>query len=162
MESPLDPAIVMARRLRAAALIALGSLVTFGAVELWSERTSQQWIVGVKLAQTGVVAWTLLRLRRPQPWSEIARICLLFIGTLLVAAPAAAIGRGDPTTLPVLLVMIATASASLVPWGAAYQTAVATIALASLLIDYVALDALRAGFPFPGLPILITFIVSIF
>jgi hypothetical protein len=162
MESPLDPAIVMARRLRAAALIALGSLVSFAAVELYAERDHQGWVVGVKLVQAGVVVWTLLRLRRPLPWNEIARICLLFIGTLLVSAAAAAIGRGDTTTLPVLLVMIAMASAALVPWGAVYQTAVALVALLALLVDYLALDALHTGFPFPGLPILVTFVVSIF
>src|SRR4029453_9497543 len=75
---------------------------------------------------------------------------------------AAAIGRGDTTTLPVLLVMIAMASAALVPWGAVYQTAVALVALLALLVDYLALDALHTGFPFPGLPILVTFVVSIF
>ena len=162
MESSVDPAVVMARRLRTAALIALGSLASFAAVELYGERSNPGWVLGVKAVQTSIVLWMLLQLRRPQPWEHIARICLVFIGTMLLSASAAAIGRGDTTTLPVLLVMIAMASAVLVPWGAAYQSAVALLALVALVIDYVALGGLAVGFPFPGLPILVTFAVSIF
>jgi two-component system sensor histidine kinase/response regulator len=162
MEPSVDSAVVMARRLRAAALIALGSLASFAAVELHGERVNPAWVVGVKSVQASVVVWTLLALRRPQSWERIARICLVFVGTLLLSASVAAIGRGDTTTLPVLLVMIAMASAVLVPWGAPYQSAVALLALVALVMDYVALGGLGVGFPFPGLPILLTFVVSIF
>jgi PAS domain S-box-containing protein len=162
MEGTLEVAQTMARRLRAAALIALGSLTTFGIVELYAARSHPVWILGVKGAQLGVVLWMLLRLRRPHGWTEIAQLCLVFIGTLMLSASAAAIGRHDTTTLPVLLVMIAMASAALVPWGARYQAAVAATALVALLVDYAALGALDTGFPFPGLAILVTFGVSIF
>jgi PAS domain S-box-containing protein len=58
--------------------------------------------------------------------------------------------------------MMAMASAVLVPWGAWYQAGVALVALVALLADYAALGGLAIGFPFPGLPILVTFAVSIF
>jgi PAS domain S-box-containing protein len=162
MESSVDPALVMTRRLRAAALIALGSLVTFAAVELYGERADPSWVAAVKGLQIAIVLWMVVRLRHPQTWDQIARLCFVFIGSLLLCASAAAIVRGDATTLPLLLVMMAMASAVLVPWGAGYQTGVAFIALLALLADYAALGGLAVGFPFPGLPILVTFAVSIF
>jgi len=161
VQAEIDPAAVIARRLRAAALIALGSLVTFAAVDLYAH-TDRVWSAFVKVAQMGIVLWTLVRLRRPRPWREVATTCLVFVASLLSCACLASILRGDTTTLPVLLVMIVMASAVLVPWGARHQVVLAAVGLSALGVQCALLGGVSAAFPFPGLPVIVTLAASVF
>jgi PAS domain S-box-containing protein len=162
VQAEIEPATVIARRLRAAALIALGSLVTFAAVDLYGQRAGREWSAIVKVAQMSIVLWTLVRLREPRPWHEVATVCLVFVASLLSSACLASSMRGDTTTLPVLIVMIVMASAVLVPWGIRHQSVLALVALGALGVQCALLGGVTAVFPFPGLPIVVTLAVSVF
>ena len=155
-----DDVEVLARRIHGASLIAVAALLVFGTIDL--VRGTPWWVPLVKGVQLLIVLLALVRVQRRRDRASMMRTAFVFVGGLVAVAAAASIGRGDAGTIPVLLVMITLCSAALVPWGPRYQAALAAVACAALLAVYAALGHVAAGFPFPGLAVLLVCAVSVF
>ena len=157
-----DAPLVLARRLRAAALIAFVALPIFGLVDASSASVRPLWLLATKLGQVALVGWTYFAARRAATWERVQYVAGVFIAGLILTACAAAVARGDLAALPLMLVIAVVAPAVLIPWGTRQQVILVGVALVAALLVYASGPGLRSAFPFPTLPLAVAFAVSVY
>lgn len=126
-----DSPVVMARRIRAAALIALVALPVFGFADAWTPGHDTLGLVATKLCQLALVVWTYVASTRARTWDRVQAVAGRFVAGLIVTSAAAAVARGQLTALPLILVIAVVAPPVLVPWGTRQQVMLVGIAAAA-------------------------------
>ena len=152
---------LLARRLRAASLIALVALVVFGITDGLGVRASHVASLPVKLIQIAIVAATLRSLRSASTWTRTANLALAFLAGLMLMANLAAVLRNDLRSLAIFTAIVPVLAATLVPWGFRRQVALCAIMLAG----YLWATLIAAGtsiFPYPGLAVLVGHATSVY
>jgi len=160
--SDLDPAVVAVRRVKIAAVIALGALPVFAAADLWAAHDWARWILANKGAQLALALWTYRVVTRATTWPQVERIALVFVSGLILTASAAAMARHELTALPLILVIATITPAVMIPWGVAHQAVLVAVAIATALATYAIGPGVSSLVPFPGLALAVAFLASLF
>jgi PAS domain S-box-containing protein len=123
---------LLVARLRPSLAFVFLAILLFGLVELvlGPAHLPQLYVVkGIQLGVVGLLYWIL---RSPCGRQHARSIAVLAVSALCVTAGSSAILRHDITLAPLLFVILAMGTATILPWGALCQ--LATVLLASLVI----------------------------
>jgi len=157
-----DAPAVLARRVRAAALIALVALPVFALADAWSAGANRPWILATKLGQLALVAWTSVAARHARTWDRVQFVAGVFVVGLIAMACSAAAARGDLSALPLILVIAVLTPAVLIPWGTRQQVVLVGLASVAAVVTYGAGPGVGSIVPFPALPLGVAFVGSVY
>jgi PAS domain S-box-containing protein len=136
--------------------------VAFSAADLRQDPHVLIQLQMVKLVQLGILLVTLLALRSATTRYTVVAATLLFLDGLAFTAAASATLRGEVVSLPIFVIMLAIASAALLPWGIWAQVACVVLAGLAVLANFHLVHGVRAAFPYPGLPVVVALVASVY
>ncbi|HWP65457.1 MAG TPA: ATP-binding protein [Candidatus Limnocylindria bacterium] len=160
--SEQDAPRVLARRIRAAALIALVALPVFGLADAWTPNHHPLGLLATKLCQLVLVLWTIVAARRATTHARVQSVALRFVAGLVLTSAAAAMARRSVEALPLILVIAVIAPPVLIAWGARKQAFLAAVAVLAATVVYAAGPGLASAFPFPALPLAVALATSLY
>jgi two-component system sensor histidine kinase/response regulator len=124
---------LLRRRLRGVCGIAVLALALYCGRDLLADAPLDRWLLVDRAGAAAALAAVLVSLRLP-PWRAWPRVlCLIAMAAICAEAAIAATVREVVGELHLLLALVTIGSATLIPWGAATQLAVALSAEAAML-----------------------------
>jgi PAS domain S-box-containing protein len=152
---------LLARRLRAASMIAAVALAIFGLVDILGARANPAVSLPVKVLQFIIVGATLYVLRLGITWRGTANLALCFVAGLMLTADLTAVLRNDLRSLAIFTAIVPVLAATLVPWGFTRQLALCVLMLSGYL-GAAAIVATAPIFPYPGLAVVLGHATSVY
>jgi PAS domain S-box-containing protein len=154
---------LLAARMRAGLLIVLAAIALFAVAEYRLQREHLAPLLTLKLLEFGIVACVFGALHVPALERRTSQVALLAVGTLCTTTVIAAIVAGDYATPPLIFIVMAMATATLLPWGVRPQlTAVALASLALLWNVYAVTGSLAAAAGYPSIAVISAFGASLY
>ena len=122
----------LARRVRLGAWVTIGSNLTFAVADLWLEHPRWALLESLKLVQIAAMAWALRRVAGQPSVRTVVASALTGTSVIYLAVAASGYLTDDVATSPLLFVMLAIATGSLLAWG--WRAQLTSVAVGSVAI----------------------------
>jgi PAS domain S-box-containing protein len=159
----VDATRVLTRRLRFVFIACLGPILLFALADLRLEQDRLGEFWAIKLAAVAVLAAAIALLRTARTRRFVIAVGLGAVALLYVLSSASAILAREPFTTPLLSISVAIGTATLLPWGALPQLAVAVIAaLATVVTAQLSTGSLWTLVAYPNVGVAIGLGMSVY
>jgi PAS domain S-box-containing protein len=125
---------LLTRRLRAALLASLGAVALFALADLRLSLHQIGKVYAIKIVAVVVLAAALWSLRGLRSRSGVIAVALLTALWLFALSSASAIFAREPNTTPLLVITVAFATATLLPWGVSAQLLLVAVAATATVV----------------------------
>lgn len=154
---------LLVQRSRAGIGIAISSIALFAIADLALRPAILGRLYVVKILQLVLLGGLLVVLGGPMGRRRPLFVALAGVAAICFTTAASGVVSRDALTTPLLFIVLAMATATLLPWGVWNQAAAVAIAAASMLWNLVAVEgSLRAAIGYPATAAAVAFAASIY
>ncbi len=154
---------VLVQRLSVAVWVIVAVVALFALGDLWISRQRIPILYSVKLIQIGILFAAYRALRSPAISKRPVPLGLFVLTVSCLAAATSGILTHDPTTTPILLLVLMMATAVVLPWGPWPQLAVVVVAALSILWNVVTVTGgLEVLIGYHGVAVVVAFGASLY
>src|SRR5262245_22621890 len=148
--APDESTELLRRRLRTVLVLCVPPIALFAILDLYLEPGRLALFYALKLAALTVALAAYWFVRQPRGRDALIAVGLIYIGTMYALSTASGVAAREAVTTQILNVVVAFSTATLLPWGAAPQFAVALIAaLATVVTAYAATGGFASLLQYP-------------
>lgn len=141
---------LLRRRLRTVLVLCVPVIALFAILDLYLEPGRLALFYALKLAALTVALAAYWFVRQPRGRDALVAVGLTYIATMYALSTASGVAAREAVTTQILNVAVAFSTATLLPWGAAPQVAVALIAaLATVVTAYGATGGFASLMQYP-------------
>jgi len=154
-------AALLVQRLRVCFWISLFSIGLFALGDLRLSPSVLRGLYLLKGAQVALIVAALRALEVPERWGGGAPIGVATAASICLTTAAAGIVSGDAATTPLLLVLLAFTTATVLPWSVREQLVTAAAAALATAVNVQLVTGLRAAPAYPAVAVVVAFVTSV-